>query len=371
MYVSVLVVVIIGTISIGGPGVVFDIANRGDRLVFADVNASVYKRYSFWSVIIGGFFYWTGFNSVNQTMVQRYLSLPTKKKAQGSVLIFTVGMAVFLSVCCYTGLLVYAFYEKCDPMKAGLVTKTDQILPLYVMQTIGKYPGLPGLFIAGVFGAALSSLILKGTFRLKIPERASKWVVKGCIVVLGIVSLGLVFVIEKLGNVLQVATTLTSISAACTFGMFSLGMLVPFSNNIGAIAGTICGYIISAWIAFGTSAASAHGKLHSQTLPVSVEECPANITIIPDLPEPDESEVFPLYRLSYMWLTMIGFLVVMVVGTVTSLLTGPRKIKDIDPDLISPVLHRCLPKEVFMNEVRTKDFLTRKGTSTTLVQPEA
>lgn len=297
-------------------------------------------------------------------MVQRYLSLPTKKKAQGSVLIFTVGMAVFLSVCCYTGLLVYAFYEKCDPMKAGLVTKTDQILPLYVMQTIGKYPGLPGLFIAGVFGAALSSLsvvlnstslviyedILKGTFRLKIPERASKWVVKGCIVVLGIVSLGLVFVIEKLGNVLQVATTLTSISAACTFGMFSLGMLVPFSNNIGAIAGTICGYIISAWIAFGTSAASAHGKLHSQTLPVSVEECPANITIIPDLPEPDESEVFPLYRLSYMWLTMIGFLVVMVVGTITSLLTGPRKIKDIDPDLISPVLHRWVRRNVkFIN----------------------
>lgn len=314
----------------------------------------MYKRYSFWSVIIGGFFYWTGFNSVNQTMVQRYLSLPTKKKAQGSVLIFTVGMAVFLSVCCYTGLLVYAFYEKCDPMKAGLVERTDQILPLYVMQTIGQYPGLPGLFIAGVFGAALSSLsvvlnstalviyedIIKGTFRCHVPEKASKWVVKGCIVLLGGVSLALVFVIEKLGNVLQVATTLTSISAACTFGMFSLGMLIPWSNNFGAIAGTICGYALSAWIAFGTSAASASGKLSSHTLSVSTDGCPANITIVPDVPEPDDSDVFPLYRLSYMWLTMIGFLTVMVVGTLTSLVTGPRNLRTIDPDLISPVIHK-------------------------------
>lgn len=287
-------------------------------------------------------------------MVQRYLSLPTKKKAQGSVFIFTVGMAAFLSVCCYTGLLVYAFYEKCDPMRAGLVDKTDQILPLFVMQIIGQYQGLPGLFIAGVFGAALSSLsvvlnstslviyedIIKGTFRCNVPEKASKWVLKGCIVILGAVSLGMVFVIEKLGNVLQVATTLTSISAACTFGMFSLGMLVPWSNNIGAIAGTICGYILSAWIAFGTSAASASGKLASQTLPVSVEGCPANTTILPEPIEPDDSDVFPLYRLSYMWLTMIGFLTVMIVGTLTSFATGPRNLKTIDPDLISPVIHK-------------------------------
>lgn len=36
MYISVLVVVIVGTVSIGGPTVVFDIAARGDRLVFAE-----------------------------------------------------------------------------------------------------------------------------------------------------------------------------------------------------------------------------------------------------------------------------------------------------------------------------------------------
>lgn len=31
----------------------------------------------------------------------------------------------------------------------------DQLFPFYVMNTVGKFRGIPGLFIAGIFGAAL------------------------------------------------------------------------------------------------------------------------------------------------------------------------------------------------------------------------
>ena len=42
----------------------------------------MYKRYNIYVILIGGFTYWTSFNSCNQTMVQRYLSLPNDKQAQ-------------------------------------------------------------------------------------------------------------------------------------------------------------------------------------------------------------------------------------------------------------------------------------------------
>lgn len=42
---------------------------------------SPYERQTGWGAVVGGFLYWTCFNSVNQTMVQRYIALPSKRKA--------------------------------------------------------------------------------------------------------------------------------------------------------------------------------------------------------------------------------------------------------------------------------------------------
>jgi solute carrier family 5 (sodium-coupled monocarboxylate transporter), member 8/12 len=36
-----------------------------------------------------------------------------------------------------------------------LVSKSDQVLPFFVTQIATNLPGLPGLFVAGVFSAAL------------------------------------------------------------------------------------------------------------------------------------------------------------------------------------------------------------------------
>lgn len=72
-----------------------------------------------------------------------------------SVLIFTIGVSAFVLMCCYTGILVFATYHDCDPLSLGRISADDQILPLFVMETVGHLRGVPGLFVAGVFGAAL------------------------------------------------------------------------------------------------------------------------------------------------------------------------------------------------------------------------
>lgn len=108
-------------------------------------------------------------------------------------------------------------------------------------------------------------------------------------------------IVEKLGGILEVATSLSAIAAGTTFGVFTLGMLVPWSNNIGAICGAISGALMSGWISFGTQAAIASGAIQPQRLNMSVEGCDAfHNSTIPSLH--DESGVFPLYRLSFMWI---------------------------------------------------------------------
>ncbi|XP_037806528.1 sodium-coupled monocarboxylate transporter 2 isoform X1 [Lucilia sericata] len=382
MFLSVLVVVIFGTVYAHGFGNVFQSASEGGRLIFANINPSPYDRQTLWGVLIGGFFYWTSFNSVNQTMVQRYMSLPSLKKAQCSIVIFTVGIVLFISVCCFAGLLVYNFYKDCDPLSSGLITHDDQLLPVYVMQTVGNLHGIPGLFIAGVFGAALSSLsvvlnstalviledIVKGCFHLKLSEKASSILVKSCIIVLGGVAVSLVFVLEQLSGILSVATSVTAIAAGTTCGIFTLGMLVPWSNNKGALAGALAGALMSGWISFGSQIAFAQGQVVPVKLPVSVSDCPisdfplfSNSTSSPV----DESDVFPLYRLSFHWINPIGVLTTVIVGTIVSFLTGPTVVKKLDADVISPVIHRFLPKECFPPSSTDGD-ITRENTAQTL-----
>ena len=154
--------------------------DRSDFLI--SFNTSLYERQSVFSVLIGGTFYWTAFNSVNQTMVQRYLSLPTLKESRKyitantinlicagfsflsisrSLFLFTIGVSLFVGVCCFMGMIIFATYSKCDPLASGKIRADDQLLPLFVMQTVGHLKGVPGLFIAGVFGAALRYVLYK------------------------------------------------------------------------------------------------------------------------------------------------------------------------------------------------------------------
>lgn len=292
------------------------------------------------------------------------MSLPNMKKARRAIAIFTVGIILFVSVCCYAGLLIYSKYWKCDPLTSGMVKQDDQLFPIFVMETVGEWKGVAGLFIAGVFGAALSSLsvvlnstaavlledILKGCFKCKPSEKAAAIFVKGSILVLGATAMGFLFVVEKLGGILGVATSLTAIAAGTTFGIFSLGMLNPYANSMGAVFGAVAGGVLSGWVSLGSQVAVASSQVVPHKLPVSVEECPVgNLTGIVERFYPDESDVFPLYRLSFHWINPIGIFSVILVGSIVSYLTGGRKAEEIDPELISPVIHRFLPTDCFSN----------------------
>ena len=58
-------------------------------------------------------------------------------------------------MCIYNGLLLYATFHDCDPLTTKLAKAKDQLVPLLVIQTLKEIPGLPGLFIAGVFSGKM------------------------------------------------------------------------------------------------------------------------------------------------------------------------------------------------------------------------
>lgn len=202
--------------------------------------------------MIGGFPYWLKTNAVSQNMIQRYLSLSTLKEANRALWTFIFGVFILLSVCCYSGLLIFATYHDCDPLTTKLAKAKDQLLPLLVMDVLGVFPGLPGLFVAGVFSAALSSLstglnsmsavILEDFFKpyckTELTEKQTKYTMRAVVAIFGVICVALVFVVEHLGSVLQLSMSLGTISNGPLLGIFTIGVLLPWVHGTVSRMGT-------------------------------------------------------------------------------------------------------------------------------------
>jgi len=123
-----------------------------------------------------------------------------------------------------------------------LARAKDQVIPLYVMQIAGAVPGFVGLFVAGVFSAALSSLstalnclsavVLKDFIephrRRPLTERQTAYVLRGVVIFFGLISMASVPIVQKLGMVMQLSSTVAAITCGPLLGAFSVGVLLPF-----------------------------------------------------------------------------------------------------------------------------------------------
>lgn len=82
MFGGLFAIIIEGTRRIGGPGVIYDLAESSQRIEFFDFDPSPFKRHTFWSIMIGGFFTSLTVYGSNQATIQRYVSVPKVRDAQ-------------------------------------------------------------------------------------------------------------------------------------------------------------------------------------------------------------------------------------------------------------------------------------------------
>ncbi|XP_029732697.1 sodium-coupled monocarboxylate transporter 1-like [Aedes albopictus] len=370
MFGAMVLIIVKGTFDVGGLSVVMDRASQSGRLEAPDFRFDMTTRHNVYSCVIGGVIYWLKTNAVSQNMIQRYLSLPTMKDAKRALWTFIVGTLFLLGLCCYSGLLIYAKYHDCDPLTTKLAKAKDQLLPLLVMDTLGDYPGLPGLFVAGVFSAALSSLstglnsmsavVLEDFFKpfsnKPLSERATAIIMRSVVGVFGVICVILVSVVEKLGAVLQLSMSLGSVSNGPLLGIFTLGVLIPWATGTGAIIGGTVGLVVMSWICFRAQVAIATGELQFESKPVDTQGCSyhfipsepmsmlaINVTAPPQQSVPSEPE-FALYHISYLWYTLMGALITIVIAVIVSFLVGPNKPDEMDSKLFSPFVARILDR---------------------------
>lgn len=246
-----------------------------------------------------------------------------------------------------------------------VVKQSDQALPYYVMDVAGSIPGLPGLFLAGLVSAALSTMsaslntvsgsIYEDFIDPWIPSSVDKEaraanIMKITVVATGCISGALVYVVEHMGTVFRMANSMRSVVDGPLLGLFVLGMAVPWVRAKGAMIGGCVSLVSMFFLVGGTQWHIAHGRLQHPALPTSVDGCayPLNETIVPtEAPLDPDDEPAMIYNITFMYYFVIGASITVVAGLIGSTAMREVDLAAINPDHITPLMRGFLPKREY------------------------
>ncbi|XP_067906294.1 sodium-coupled monocarboxylate transporter 1-like isoform X2 [Heterodontus francisci] len=319
----------------GGISNILNTASHGGRLNFWNFDPSPFHRHTFWTIVIGGTFTWTAVYGVNQAQVQRYISCRTRLQAKVALYLNLIGLWIIIVCAGLSGLSMYSLYHDCDPWTSGKVKAPDQLMPYMVLDILGGYPGLPGLFVACAYCGTLSTVsssinalaavtvedLIKPYFTT-LSEKVLSWISRAA------------------------ALSIFGIVGGPVLGLFTLGILFPWANCTGGIVGLTTGFAFALWIGIGSqvhplppgatmplnlsTAGCNVNQLHNETswttesLPTTATEISKNYRV---------ETVESWYSLSYLYLSTFATLIVIIVGLIVSLLTGGRKAQ-VNTDLL-------------------------------------
>ncbi len=241
----------------GGLGSVWDTAVADGRMDLS-FSFNVTERVNFWAVLLAAAFLHLIQMATDQVSVQRYLSAGSLKEAQRSLWIKLLLLLPVLVLFYGTGLVLYAFYKTHgDPMAAGLIAKEDQILPYFVVTQLPA--GLPGLLIAAIYAASMSTISaglnsLASATVVDFKQRLSatpagtnaqqvgnaRWITVGY----GVIVVGLAFAVSFMpGNLVESVNTVIGLIGGPLLGLFFLGMFTERATTGGALLGCLAGFV--------------------------------------------------------------------------------------------------------------------------------
>uniref|UniRef100_A0A8D2BG96 Solute carrier family 5 member 5 n=1 Tax=Sus scrofa TaxID=9823 RepID=A0A8D2BG96_PIG len=354
-----------GTVLVGGPGRVLELAKNHSRINLMDFDLDPRRRYTFWTFVVGGTLVWLSMYGVNQAQVQRYVACRTEKQAKLALLINQVGLFLIVSSAAACGIVMFALYVDCDPLLAGHISAPDQYMPLLVLDIFEDLPGVPGLFLACAYSGTLSTastsinamaaVTVEDLIKPRLPNLAPRRLViisKGLSLIYGSACLTVAALSSLLGGgVLQGSFTVMGVISGPLLGAFVLGMFLPSCNTSGVLSGLAAGLALSLWVAVGASlyppSAQSMGVLPSSAagcalptanasglqdpvLAVNASSTASSLETDPEQPILAAS----FYAISYLYYGALGTLSTILCGALISCLTGPTKRSALGPGLL-------------------------------------
>ncbi len=215
--------------------------------------------YTFWAGVLGGTFLTMASHGTDQLMVQRLLAARNLRESRLALLSSGVVILIQFTLFLLIGAGLYVFYGA----QAGATFRTnDYIFPTFIVREMPI--GVAGLLIAAILAAAMSNLSaalnsLSSTtvvdfymrLRPKADDRERGIISKSSTIVWALVLFAIAVYSVSVGgkgHVVEVGLSIASVAYGCLLGVFLLGTLTKYANQIGATIGMVCGFALNIWL---------------------------------------------------------------------------------------------------------------------------
>ncbi|KAK8759349.1 hypothetical protein V5799_003017 [Amblyomma americanum] len=272
--------------------------------------------------------------------VQRFMAARSLRAAKRTTVAGSHFILFFFLMAVFAGVAIIYWYRDCDPLVKGVIKSYDQIVPYYMTQSLSEVSMLRGLFLAGVLGASTSTVSSvvnsnAATFYVdvltpyvKMSERKAVLVMRLLAFASGAIMTMLAVAAPAAGTVARAFVSLYASASGPFAGLVLLAISSPWVNAKGAgwACVLVCG--LQVWHAVGRSL--SHVAI-PPLLTGTLERCPLALNTTQNFTNPESSVqgshssssyVFPLYQLSFLWISSIGALLTIFLGTTLSLATG-------------------------------------------------
>jgi SSS family solute:Na+ symporter len=242
----------------GGPAAMFHAVAASHKITLGSFAPDLTKP-TVLTLGLYGFFYYLQRYSADQTVIQRYLVAKSDRGALRGVLLGSLLCIPVWTLFMLIGTLCWAFYKVTAEVIPAYASKSDQVFPYFI--TTHVPPGLAGLFLAGLFGAAmanlssdfnsLSAVFVEDYYRVwnrRANDRQRLAVGKIVVAVSGCFCVMIAIVLAHTsGSALSLWYMVSAIVSAGLAGLFLLAFLVPRAGAQAAQIAIVACLLFTAW----------------------------------------------------------------------------------------------------------------------------
>lgn len=219
----------------------------------------------------------------------------------------------------------------------------------------------------------MSAVVLEDFFKPfcknPISETKTSFIMRGTVLVLGVLAVVLVYVVQHMGSVLQLSMSAPTACFGPLLGLYVVGFCIPWIGRKATFYSAIFSCFCMCLLVFKAQAEIALGNIQFETKPLVTDGCTYNFTLntesssnntnIPLLLMPDDDDAAAtivneerekhIYEISYLYYTPLGSSLVIIASIILSFIFGFQDPKEVDSRLLVPFMRKYANNDVKIN----------------------